>query len=89
MTFLPWNSFGGAQCMATIPYLYPAKCTIFAHVAAFGKLMGPACVLGRISDQSGGSMFIVSKKASEEINKILTQDDYKDKKLVLYFMGAG
>jgi len=34
-------------------------------------------------------MFNVTEKASEEIQKILAQDDYKDKKLVLYFMGAG
>jgi hypothetical protein len=34
-------------------------------------------------------MVNISDKAGEEIKKVLDTDEYKDKKLVLYFQGAG
>ena len=34
-------------------------------------------------------MLVVSQKASDEINKLLDTDEYKGKKLVLYYMGSG
>jgi hypothetical protein len=34
-------------------------------------------------------MVNISDKAGEEIKKVLDHDDYKGKKLVLYFQGAG
>ncbi len=34
-------------------------------------------------------MLVISEKAGEEIAKVLDQEQYKDKHLVLYFQGAG
>jgi len=34
-------------------------------------------------------MFVVSKKAGEEITKVLGAEEHQGKKLIIYFQGAG